>query len=129
MNLMMLLFPFDLQRICRFDVLMRIIESYVQHPILLTMLHKALPRTETRGGNFYEYQDHGIPKGSPLSPLLGAIALIPLDKAIGQIQGVFMNVLSRFMSPRQATEMSLAVLRETLTIEIFLSTPLMSQHQ
>lgn len=27
--------------------------------------------------------------GSPLSPLLGAIALIPLDKAMDQIKGIF----------------------------------------
>ena len=35
----------------RFDVLMGIIESYIQHPVLLTLLHKALQRTETYGGN------------------------------------------------------------------------------
>ena len=73
----------------RFDVLMEIIESYVLHPALLTLIRKALRRTETRGGNFYDFYDKGIPMGSPLSPLLGAIALIPLDKAIGQLKGVF----------------------------------------
>jgi RNA-directed DNA polymerase len=57
----------------RFDVLMEIIESYIQHPTLLTLLRKALPRTETRGGIFYDYHKKGIPKGSPLSPLLGAM--------------------------------------------------------
>jgi len=36
-----------------------------------------------------DYDKKGIPKGSPLSPLLGAIALIPLDKAMGRIQGIF----------------------------------------
>ncbi len=73
----------------RFDVLMGIVETYVDHPILSTLLHKALHRTETRGGNFYDYDQMGIPKGSPLSPILGAIALMPLDKAIGQIKDVF----------------------------------------
>jgi hypothetical protein len=72
-----------------FDVLMRIIESYITHPILLTLVRKACLRTETCGGIFYNYDKKGIPKGSPLSPLLGAIALIPLDKAMGKIKGVF----------------------------------------
>jgi RNA-directed DNA polymerase len=78
----------------RFDVLMDIIESYIQHPVLLTLIRKALRRTETRGGNFYDYHDKSLPKGSPLSPLLGAIALIPLDKAMGQIRDIF---YARFM--------------------------------
>lgn len=73
----------------RFDVLMGIVEQYISHPILLNLLHKALRRTETRGGNFYDYDQLGIPKGSPLSPILGAIALVPLDKAMGQIKDVF----------------------------------------
>ena len=72
-----------------FDVLIGIIKSYITHPILLTLVRKASQRTETRGGLFYDYHEKGIPKGSPLSPLLGAIALIPLDKAMGNIKGVF----------------------------------------
>ena len=72
-----------------FDVLMEIIESYVTHPILLILVRKACQRTETCGGNFYDYHEKGVPKGSPLSPLLGAIALMPLDKAMGKIKGVF----------------------------------------
>src|SRR3990167_11260349 len=73
----------------RFDVLMGIVEPYVSNPVLLTLLYKALHRTEKRGGHFYDYDQMGIPKGSLLSPLLGAIALMPLDKAIGQIKDVF----------------------------------------
>ena len=73
----------------QFDVLMGIIETYVDHPVLLKLLYKALRRTETRGGLFYTYDEKGIPMGSPLSPLLGAIALIPLDKAMRQIKNIF----------------------------------------
>jgi RNA-directed DNA polymerase len=97
----------------RFDVLMGIIESYIQHPILLTLMRKALPRTETRGGNFYDYHHQGIPKGSPLSPLLGAIALIPLDKAIGQIQGAF---YARFMDDWVVLTKSKTALRKVIKI-------------
>lgn len=73
----------------RFDVLMGIIQEYVSHPVLLKLIHKALRRTETRGGLFYEYHEKGLPMGSPLSPLFGAIALIPLDKAMEQVKGIF----------------------------------------
>ncbi len=73
----------------RFDVLMEIIEVYIDHPILLSLIGKALFRTETRGGLFYDFDEKGIPMGSPLSLLLGAIVLIPLDKAIGRIKDVF----------------------------------------
>ena len=35
------------------DTLMGIIQSYVTHPVLLTLVRKACQRTETTGGNFY----------------------------------------------------------------------------
>lgn len=58
-----------------FKSLMSIIETYIKHPVLLTLIYKACHRTETRGGTFHDYNERGIPKGSPLFPLLGAIAL------------------------------------------------------
>jgi hypothetical protein len=97
----------------RFDVLMEIIESYIQHPVLLTLVHKALRRTETRGGNFYDFYDKGLPMGSPLSPLLGAIALIPLDKAIGQLHGVF---YARYMDDRVVLTTSKTALRKVVKL-------------
>lgn len=65
-----------------FESLTAIIETYVSHPALLTLIRRALRRTETRGGIFYDYDEKGLPMGSPLSPILGAIALIPLDHAM-----------------------------------------------
>ena len=97
----------------RFDVLMGIIEPHVHHLVLLTLLRKALQRTETRGGNFYDYDDKGIPKGSPLSPILGAIALMPLDKAIGQIKGVF---YARYMDDWVVLTKSKTALRKVVKI-------------
>lgn len=73
----------------QFDIITGIIKTYVKNPVLLTLVRKALPQTETRGGFFYDYFEKGIPMGSPLSPLLGAIALIPLDKALSQVKGAF----------------------------------------
>ena len=72
-----------------FDVLMAIVESYVKDPVLLTLLRKALERTENSGGNFTFYDTKSIPMGSPLSPLLGAIMLMPLDHAMGNIKDIF----------------------------------------
>lgn len=72
-----------------FNVLFTIIESYVTHPVLLKLLRKACHRTETTGGHFYEYHHKGMPKGSPLSPLMGAIALMPFDHALEQKQDIF----------------------------------------
>jgi len=102
----------------RFDVLMGIVESYVQHPVLLILLRKALRRTETRDGNFYDFYDKGIPMGSPLSPLLGTIALIPLDKAMGdkamgQVRGIF---YARFMDDWVVLTRSKTALRKVVKI-------------
>ena len=73
----------------RFDRLMPIIESYINHHVLLSLISKALRRTETSGGLFWDYEEFGIPKGSPLSPFLGALALMPLDQAMGQMKDIF----------------------------------------
>jgi RNA-directed DNA polymerase len=97
----------------RFDVLMEIIQSYVKHPVLLTLIGKACRRTETRGGVFYDFDEKGIPKGSPLSPILGAIALIPLDKAIGQVKDVF---YARFMDDWVVLTKSKTALRKIVKI-------------
>jgi retron-type reverse transcriptase len=97
----------------RFDILTEIIESYVDHPILLILLRNALRRTETNGGIFHDYYEHGIPKGSPLSPLLGAIALIPLDKAMSKIKGIF---YARFMDDWVVLTKSKTALRKVVKI-------------
>jgi hypothetical protein len=72
-----------------FHILWNIIETYVKNPVLLRLVVRACCRTETRGGNFYDYHTKSIPMGSPLSPLLGAIALIPLDNAMGGMKNIF----------------------------------------
>jgi len=43
-----------------FEILMNIIRSYVQHPILLQLLEKACKRTETHGGIFYKVFQKGV---------------------------------------------------------------------
>jgi RNA-directed DNA polymerase len=96
-----------------FGILMDIISSYVKHPVLLTLIGKACRRTETTGGLFYDFDKKGIPKGSPLSPILGAVALIPLDKAMEKIKGVF---YSRFMDDWVVLTKSKTALRKVVKI-------------
>ena len=95
----------------QFNTLMTIIETYVQNKILLQLIYKACCRTETRGGIFYEYNTKSIPKGSPLSPILGAIALIPLDLAMEKMCGVF---YVRFMDDWVCLTKSKTALRKVI---------------
>ena len=92
---------------------MGIIQKYVDHPVLFNLIHKALRRTETRGGLFYEYHEKGLSMRSPLSPLLGAIALIPLDKAMGQVKGIF---YARYMDDWLVLTKSKTALRKIVKI-------------
>lgn len=94
-----------------FKSLMSIIETYIKHPVLLTLIYKACRRTETRGGIFHDYNERGIPKGSPLSPLLGAIALMPLDQEMGRIKDVF---YARFMDDWVVLTKSKTALRKVI---------------
>ena len=76
------------ESIC-FNALMAIIDRYVKHPILTQLILKSLKRIETFGGNFYDTTYKGLAKRCPLSPLLAAIALMPLDHAMEGINGIF----------------------------------------
>ena len=97
----------------RFDSLLGIIESYDVPRVLLTLIRSACMRTETRGGLFYEYHEKGIPMGSPLSPLLGAIALLPLDQAMQNVKGVF---YARYMDDWVVLTASKTALRKVIKL-------------
>jgi RNA-directed DNA polymerase len=95
----------------RYDTLIRIIETYVKDPILRQLIMKALNRIETYGGNFYEYPFKGIPKRSPLSPLLSAIALLPLDQAMEANPHIF---YARFVDDWVVLTKSKTMLRKVI---------------
>jgi RNA-directed DNA polymerase len=59
-----------------------------QDASITNLIMQSLKTPSTWGGLYYDHEI-GIPRGSPLSPLLGAIALKPLDEALGSIPGVF----------------------------------------
>ena len=70
------------------NVLSQLVAEFVSDLIVLDLIRKSMERCETMGGLFWDFKK-GIPMGSPLSPWLGAAALIPLDKAMGQVKGIF----------------------------------------
>ncbi|WP_133130008.1 reverse transcriptase/maturase family protein [Legionella yabuuchiae] len=67
--------------------------SLIEDNPLTSLIMQSLKVPSTWGGLYYDH-DKGLPKGSPLSPLLGGIALHRLDCAMTQIKGVF---YARFM--------------------------------
>ena len=60
---------------------------YIKDRFTLNLLWQSMHRCVQRGGLYRDIQ-RGIPRGCPLSPLLGAFFLAELDKAFEQ-QGVF----------------------------------------
>lgn len=69
------------------QVLCSLLRALIADDAVYSLLVQFIQRIETAGGEFWEYSC-GIPMGSPLSPLLGAIALLPLDEAM-QYNGIY----------------------------------------
>ncbi len=63
------------------DVLLGLLAEFIKDPIVFDLISQSMKRTETQGGLFWDFKV-GIPMGSPLSPFLGAVALLPLDRAM-----------------------------------------------
>jgi len=66
------------------SVLMRQLAQICECPTLLTLMKSFLEHTEEFGG-LYNTLTKGISKSCPLSPLLGALYLSPLDKALEKL--------------------------------------------
>ncbi len=63
------------------DILLRQLEALCPCPLFMKLIRDFLEHTEEYGG-LYNTLTQGISKSCPLSPLLGAIYLTPLDKAM-----------------------------------------------
>lgn len=63
------------------DILYAMLEEHVEDRRLLRLLYQFLRRHVCRGENYQEVR-RGIALRSPLSPLLGALYLLPLDQAM-----------------------------------------------
>lgn len=75
------------------DALCTEIYKMTQDEYTTALIRDSLKAPSHWGGLYYD-RKRGIPRASPLSPLLGAIALNPLDCAMQKIKGIF---YARFM--------------------------------
>jgi len=66
-----------------FDVLINQLRQLVDDAIILNLIKQSITRTEIDKGYYYKIK-YGIPLGSPLSPLLGAIMLKELDSVMSK---------------------------------------------
>jgi RNA-directed DNA polymerase len=65
------------------DILMAQLRELIQDTALLELIEQLLTRLDDVNGEFYSVTT-GINKGSPLSPLLGAVYLLEMDKVLGE---------------------------------------------
>jgi len=65
------------------EVLVTQLRDLIPDAALLELIEQLLARLDDVGGNLYTVST-GINKGSPLSPLLGAIYLLQMDKVLGE---------------------------------------------
>jgi len=65
------------------DVLLDALKEKISCPGLLRLITQYCERVETRDGNYFHFT-RGIPKGCPLSPLMAALYLKPLDDALSR---------------------------------------------
>ncbi|NCT57270.1 MAG: hypothetical protein GW760_06135 [Legionella sp.] len=63
------------------DVLLEALKEHVSCPILINLVEQYCQRVEIKDGQYYHFK-RGIPMGCPLSPLMSALYLKPLDDAL-----------------------------------------------
>ena len=65
------------------DILLSLCRTYIDCEILLNLIRQYCERLEIRDGHYFHFAQ-GIPKGCPLSPLMGTLYLKPLDDALSR---------------------------------------------
>ena len=68
----------------QYEILLPELQALIPDARVVSLIASSLARVETYGGEYYTI-NCGISMGSPLSPLLGAIALKPLDDAMEKL--------------------------------------------
>ena len=67
--------------------LLELLRRHCRDPILLDLVSQSCGRTLEKDG-YYRSQTKGISLGCPLSPLMGALYLSPLDEAMAALPGI-----------------------------------------
>ena len=70
------------------DALMETLSTVIPDTRILDLIEQSVRRSVT-GGGLYRDIKKGIPRGSSLSPLLGALVLRDLDIAMSRIKGIY----------------------------------------
>jgi RNA-directed DNA polymerase len=67
--------------------LLELLRQHTSDPITLDLVSQYCQRSITRGG-YYAERRKGISLGCPISPLMGALYLSPLDQAMSKLPGI-----------------------------------------
>lgn len=66
------------------DIIFNLVRQYVRDPVVLDLVRQYLKRFVSDGGEYTDIEQ-GISLGSPLSPLMGALYLKPLDDRMAEL--------------------------------------------
>jgi hypothetical protein len=66
------------------QILFQLVANYVREPVVLDLVHQYLKRFVSDGGEYADIEQ-GISLGCPLSPLMGALYLKPLDDKMAEM--------------------------------------------
>ena len=72
----------------RHRILLAQVREHCDHSPTLRLVQQYCARTLVKDGYYHEVERKGISLGCPLSPLMGALYLSPLDKALENLPGV-----------------------------------------
>lgn len=99
------------------DRLEAMLEDFISDSALFRLIRQYLHRTICRGENYSDIR-RGIPLRSPLSPLMGALFLLPLDQAMARHKIVYVRYMDDWviLSPnRGRLRRAVAVMNQVLT--------------
>lgn len=98
------------------DILLRIIGENIRSPAIQKLLRRFLKRTIDDGGE-YRTVEKGIPLGSPLSPLLGALYLKSLDERMEKLDLFYVRYMDDWVimsKTRWKLKKAIRVMKDTM---------------
>ena len=74
------------------DILYQLVRQYVRDPVVLDLVGQYLKRFVSDGGEYTDIEQ-GISLGCPLSPLMGALYLKPLDDRMAELGSFYVRYM------------------------------------